>query len=122
MTPEFLSTFHTQFNESSDTAFCKDFTNRHSKFEEMINNVMSRMGYRLCPAQAKKAWLKVKGLKEIFEDASLPMATLAKDISRVPTIFPNCQAFLDEKAVADFSNLGKESDADPYLKVLPKLP
>lgn len=93
---------------------------RHGSFFRDIDSMISRNGFRLDPAHAKQAWLKLQDSQSIMQDMILPCASFATKGSTFPKVFDDFQEFMQAPVVSKFRNLSQESLDVPYLQILPE--
>lgn len=94
--------------------------NKPIDFNESVNKILSRTGFRPAPDQIKKAWLNIKSAAEIFEALSLPQAQIAMKEREFPIVYKSWNQFLNDGIVTKFRELSEKQEAPPYLQILPQ--
>ncbi len=118
VTPEFLTKqrFDAEINSIMAPSWIK---NRGNQLYSILDDVIARNGYRVSPAQAKGAWLKVKKLEEIFSKLNMRITESTQD-DKSPVVCHSFDDFLSQPIVSKFHALSQDPSAPPYLRVVPK--
>ena len=120
LAPEFLERPDLRFTEVTNRLLSRRCIRAcREKFDDEISSIMSRNGYRICPAQAKSAWLKIDDIASIFAKTGIPVATLREGRSPIQ-VCKSYKDFMGHKIVKKFRQLSSARNAPPYLKIIPE--
>lgn len=86
-------------------------------YDAEVFDLIAHSGFTLSPDRLKHAWLKVKELGAILQEAGIAPTGFSQGLGKIPTVAKSFESFLAEPVVAKFAQLAQEDDA-PYLKVL----
>lgn len=119
--PEFFLDMHERFDSDiNEIINCSCVRNRHGKLDRILHSMISRNGYRLSPAEAKFAWLKVSSLEDILTNLNLRIQEPRSE-GKIPRVCENFKEFLRQPVVAQFYRPSLGEDPPPYLRFLPKV-